>query len=240
LRGYDVLDKLMAGWRFDIRSAVVTLLLAPVLLMLLSIIRRYLKAWSSYILEGWMYWLSRLFNRTLAGSLTLRRYCRLRLAEENRYLYVPSRQDVKLQVDEAYVPLTLEQQGTQCPTYTHRDILTTSNRIRVVGDPGSGKSSLVKRLFRDTCYQALAKPSQGKLPILIELKHLAIPEKLPKSRMGAWLVGKLREEACQNRVYKMGECFDTYAEGAGLVIFLDGLDEVSTSNYDRVRAAIAD
>ena len=36
----------------------------------------------------------------------------------------------------------------------------------------------------------------------------------------------------------MEECFDTYAENTGLFVLLDGLDEVSTSDYARVQSAI--
>jgi predicted NACHT family NTPase len=196
------------------------------------------KLWGSYAFEGLMYWLSRFFKRSLAGALTLKRYCRMRLAEENRYLFIPSSLDVKLEVDEAFVTLTLDHQGGKGVNYDHRDILTVGNRIRVIGDPESGKSSLVKRLFRDACYQALRKPSQARLPFLVELKNLSVPGKQPPEKLGEWFVKKLREVANKSKVYQMEECFDTYAENTGLFVLLDGLDEVSTSDYARVQSAI--
>ena len=41
-----------------------------------------------------------------------------------------------------------------------------------------------------------------------------------------------------NDVYNLEKCFDIYANTTGLLVVLDGLDEVSSSNYPRVAAAI--
>ncbi len=233
-----MLKTLFSGWTFDVKTALVTLVATPVLIYVLLIIRKYVKAWGGYAVEGVMYWLSRVFTRSLAGSLTLKRYCRMRLAEDNRYLFVPSSLDVKLEVDEAFVTVTLDQQAGKGAVYDHTNVLTVGNRIRVIGDPGSGKSSLVKRLFRDACYLSLEKPLKARLPILVELKSLSVPDRQPTDKLGDWFVKKLRDDASKNRVYQMEQCFDAYAESTGLLVFLDGLDEVSTSNYPRVQRAI--
>jgi hypothetical protein len=233
-----VISSIATGWKFDLKTSTITILVAPVALYFLAVLRKYLKLWGSYALEGVMYWVSRFLKRSLAGALTLKRYCRMRLAEENRYLFVPSSLDVKLEVDEAFVRLTLDRQGGDASNHDHRDILTVGNRIRVIGDPGSGKSSLTKRLFRDTCYQALRRPSEARLPILVELKNLSVPAKQTSEKLGEWSVKKLRDAACKSKVYQVAECFDTYAENTGLLVLLDGLDEVSTSNYPRVQSAI--
>ena len=233
-----MLKSLFSGWKFDLKSSVITVLVAPVAIYFLAVLRKYVKVWGAYALEGMLYWLSRFFRRSLAGSLTLKRYCRMRLAEENRYLFVPSSLDVKLEVDEAFVTLTLDNQGGKGINYDHRDILAAGNRIRVIGDPGSGKSSLIKRLFRDACYHALRKPSKARLPLLVELKNLSVPGKQHPEKLGDWFVKKLRDATSKSKVYQMEECFDTYAENTGLFVLLDGLDEVSTSNYAKVQSAI--
>jgi hypothetical protein len=89
-------NTIFGGWHFDAKTALITAFVLPFLILLQAVVRKYVKLWGTYILEGIMYWLSRGFKRSLAGSLTLKRYCRLRLAEENRYLYVPSSLDIKL------------------------------------------------------------------------------------------------------------------------------------------------
>jgi hypothetical protein len=140
------------------------------------------------VLDGLVYWGARYLGRSLYGTLTIKRYCRLLLGrQEHRYLHVPSRlDDVKLDIDAVYVALSLESRGMQA-TYSHRDLLTLGNRIHVVGDPGSGKSSLVKRLLRDACRNAIAAPSASSLPVLCELKNLQIPGDVAAADLGEWL-----------------------------------------------------
>lgn len=162
----------------------------------------------------------------------------MQLQTENKYLHVPSRLDIKVEVDRLFVTLTLEHQGTELREYSHKDLLKAGNRLRIIGDPGSGKSSLVKRVFRDTCRAGIAKPSKTALPILFELKNLRIPTGLKDKGLGDWFYGVLREATQATAVYKMGERFDSYAENSGLLVLLDGLDEVSSHDYTRVQLAI--
>ncbi len=231
------MEKLFHDWKFDIRSAVVTVLLLPLLVFLLKLILRHLKIWSAYAVEGVMYWVARVLIHSLAASFTLRRYCRLQLSSVSPYLHVPSSHEIKLHIDKVYVTLTMDSPGSKT-NYNHHDVLAAGNRIRVVGDPGSGKSSLVKRLFRDACEAGLENPRKSRLPILVELKNVEIPSRINSKQLGQWFYQLLRRQAREHRVYKMDECFDSYAETVGLLVLLDGLDEVSTTDYHRMRDAI--
>ncbi len=127
----------------------------------------------------------------------------MQLQTENKYLHVPSRLDIKVEVDRLFVTLTLEHQGTELREYSHKDLLKAGNRLRIIGDPGSGKFSLVKRVFRDTCRAGIAKPSKTALPILFELKNLRIPTGLKDKGLGDWFYGVLREATQATAVYKM-------------------------------------
>jgi len=228
----------LTSWKFDIRTAVIMVVVVPLLTFLFKIVLKNLKRWSGYLLEGGMYWFSRSIMHSLAGALTLKRYCRLQLSGSNRYLHVPSRLDIKLDIDTVYVTLTLERHGDAQGKYTHADLFRAGNRIRVIGDPGSGKSSLVKRLFRDACHKGTKRPNGAQLPFFLELKNLEIPVETSNDRLGKWFLQKLRNDSQKSAVYQMGECFDSYAETAGLLVLLDGLDEVSTHDYPRVQMAI--
>ncbi len=132
--------------------------------------------------------------------------------------------------------------------FNHRDILDAGNRIRVIGDPGSGKSSLVKRLFRDACRLALKSPKQARLPIIIELKNLPEPTKKGKGKnsksamtekeIGDWFVEEVKSRVSGYQSYQMGECFDAYVVHTGILLLLDGLDEVPSTRYEKVQSAI--
>ena len=82
-----------------------------------------------------MYWVGRLLIHSLAARFSLSRYCRLQLQRENKYIHVPSRNEVKLEIDRVFVKLTLDQ-GDGTKNYTNNTLLSAGNRIRVIGDPG--------------------------------------------------------------------------------------------------------
>lgn len=228
----------LSSWEFDPFSGILSLIVIPLFLFLAKIVLDHLKDWSSYALEGILYWFSHVLKHSFAAGLSLKRYCRLQVKGQNQYLHVPASSEVVLEIDQAYVPLILEYHGHGRDQYTHKDLLDAGSRIRVIGDPGSGKSSLVKRLLRDACHEAIENPSKSRLPILFELKNLDIPPEKPTQQLGDWFYEMLRTRAAQTAVYRMEDCFDNYAETTGLLILLDGLDEVSRSLYPRAKAAI--
>ena len=226
------------GWTFDPITALVTALILPLLYLLRMMILSHLKQWLQYLVEGVMYWISRSIKKSVAAALTLKQYSRLRLADEKyRYLIVPSTINLNLDIERVFVPLTIENPSTPKTSYDHNDLLTVGTRIRVLGDPGSGKSSLIKKIFRDACRKCRSSPRTSRLPVLLELKNLPAP---PRSGVesGSWMYNYLKGETSKCAVYKMEDCFDNYASTTGLLVLLDGLDEVSTSDYAYIKKAI--
>jgi hypothetical protein len=230
--------RLVQHWRFDPLSSVVTIVLIPFLVYLLRIILVHLKRFGSYAVEGVLYAANRYLWHSLAASLSLRRYCRLQLGNESQHLFVPSSKDIKLDLDQVFVTLSMDFQGSSQKDYSHRDMLRISNRLRVVGDPGSGKSSLTKKLFREACYRAMFHPRRAKLPIRVELKTLQPPKGLKPDLSRKWLYTHTLSLAKRTAVYRMEECFESYAQTQGLLILLDGLDEVALDDFSRVHAVI--
>jgi hypothetical protein len=237
-RNMHLIKEFFHSWHLDIPTLLVTLLALPLTTYFVGILRKHGKIWGAFAIEGTMYWLGRLLIHSMAARFSLSRYCRLQLQKENRYMHVPSRSEVKLEIDRVFVNLTLENQGDGIGNYSHNTLPLAGNRIRVIGDPGSGKSSLVKRLFRAACRAAIEKPAKAKLPILMELKNIKVPSTISGEKLGNWFHNALREEVSKSAVYKMDECFDNYSRTSGLLVLLDGLDEVATSEYEKVQAAV--
>lgn len=94
-------------WKFDPTTAFITIVIAPLAIVVLRALARHTKIWVTYLVEGGLYWVSRLVLHSMAARLTLRKYCSLILAEKNRYLHVPSRQEIKLAIDSIFVTLQL-------------------------------------------------------------------------------------------------------------------------------------
>lgn len=234
------MENWFSGFHFDWRTSLITLIGMPLLYWILSIIRKHFKTWAFYLLEGVLYHLSRHINHSLAASLSVRRYCKIQLGiQKYKKLYVPSRFDINLDIDKMYVPLTLKKDNFEDKTFNHSNFLLIGNRIKVMGDPGSGKSTLAKKVFRDSLQKCLKMPRKAKFPILVELKNIpATNDPAPPSK--EWLFNHLRDEIARNKVYEMASSIESYARNSGLLLIMDGLDEVASTKYAWVEKAIND
>lgn len=221
-------------------TVAVTTLVSPLAGFLILRTRKQIQSWVAYALDAFVvYPVGRWVKHSVSSRATLRRYCLLQQSDEQvQYLYVPARQELKLKVVDIFVPLQLESQEVNPIVYTHADLLSLGNRIRVIGDPGSGKSSLIKRLYLDCCWSGIHRPAQSRLPCLINLNSLSIPTNIAQAKIGNWLYEYIRQIAAQTAVFKMKDCFDTYAQGPGILVLLDGLDEVSRTQYQRIQTGI--
>jgi len=168
---------------FDLRTAIYTLLLAPIAYFLLRRLASFLRSILQRILNAAIWVLERKINRSLSIRTSLRQYCKTQLnANATKYLQVPGKASVALETDRIFVPLTLEFGGAQAGIYSHSNLTDAGNRVRVVGDPGSGKSSLIKRVFRDACHSlTFSGPHHEPLPIAIELKPFPPTKSLAKA-----------------------------------------------------------
>jgi GTPase SAR1 family protein len=223
----------VVGLIFDPGTAVI-MVVAGLLVLAIYRTGAFLRKWLNYLLD-WSFWsLSRFLQKSLSSRLSLRKYCRLQLgAEESKYLDVPGATSQPLQTDEAYVPLLLDEGRNGELSFSHETILEAGSRLCIVGDPGSGKSSLLKRLYRDACRRGIASPKTARLPVRIELKHLSLPETLhdDAEELADWGIEHIRSLLAPVAAFDMAECFDSYVANGGLLLLLDGLDEVPSNRY---------
>ncbi|HYI62601.1 MAG TPA: NACHT domain-containing protein [Acidimicrobiales bacterium] len=186
----------------------------------------------------------------MSRRASFRRYCRVVLARpQSRYLHVPGRNQISLETDDIFVPLTVS--STSTSQRDHVEYLysllnepDSARFVQIVGDPGSGKSSLVKHIFRAACSQS--KVGSGRwarrhpplLPIVIELKSFVPPTDLEDSELADWALSEVRRQVTDVHGFAMGTLFESSSTGDGLLVLLDGLDEVSSDRYRPTSQAI--
>ena len=107
------------------------------------------------------------------------------------------------------MPLKLESDALR-ERHDHNSILQLGTRIRIIGDPGSGKSTFVKKLFRDCCLHAISAPRHARLPIFLELRTLQMPNDLDQLDGGVWLLRILKARVLSFDAFKIDECFENY------------------------------
>jgi NACHT domain len=221
----------------DLPSVLFTLTAVAVLFFLKQV-ARHGKHWLTFLTEGLLITVGRIFIHSASATLSLRRYARLTLAA-TRFLHVPARVDRSLEIDSIYVPLTLQNPASPAyQTYEFSAFLGVGNRIRLVGDPGSGKSSLVRRILRDGLNVALSDPEGSRFPVAFELRNLHIPADIAPNALGEFLYETLKAHVSEVAAYAVAECFDNYARSTGLLVLIDGLDEVRTDDYARTEKAL--
>ena len=143
-----------------------------------------------------------------------------------------------MDVDQVFVPMTIEYGNHPPESYKNLELLDESNRLIVVGDPGSGKSSLIKYLFRESCRAAEREPAKARLPIQIELRKIRVIEERDEQKAAQWLMGELRRQVAAVEGYDMGQLFDSCLTSNGLLLLLDGLDEVAGDDFPAMSAAL--
>lgn len=226
----------LAQWRIEL----VTFILSPIILYLIYRTGRFAKKLVQFVFE-WLLWLlGRHIIKSLASRMSMRFYCRNQI-KSNRFksLNVPGHRALSLSVDRVFVPLTIEYTDKEQSELTgNLDLLQGNRRMLVVGDPGSGKSSLVKHLFRESCRAGERNPTKSRLPVHLELKTLGDPGTLDQEQAAAWLLAELRNQVVTVQGYNMGQLFDSCLTTVGIMLFLDGLDEVSGDHYPRAAAAL--
>jgi hypothetical protein len=223
----------------DPKTMIVTAVLLPAVFVVVRRVRRIVVDNFSYALDYVVWIVGRNFHEAFAKRVSLKRYGRLKLADPaSSYLPVPGPRNVTLDIDATFVPLHFETAGRQVPV-TLVDAMNKDTRITVIGEPGSGKSSLVKQTFREECRASQWRARRVRLPIALELKDFIPPEDvIGEEEAGEWALERLRERVKVSQGFDMGRFFDSYVDGPGLLVLLDGLDEVASGDYGHTVSAI--
>lgn len=113
-----------------------------------------------------------------------------------------------------YYPLKLEKRGIIIKTNVISNIFEKTNYVTIIGDAGSGKSTLVKHLFLNSIYTKFA------IPILIELRYLNDYE----NDLESYIINKVLE----NKIAENPAILERLLNKGKFVFFLDGYDELNS------------
>lgn len=198
-----------------------------------------LESFGRYLTQGLKFYVGRYVRRRLAGELTLRQYARVNLRSTALKMPVPARYPVALDTDRVFVPLLLRNANRN--TVDYQDLAEQAgSRTVVIGEPGSGKSSLMKRTFRDACRRAVAQPASTPLPLLYELRSLAhLGEQLDELSHEELLAECMRS-LDDTAIYRTETSALDLQYRGGFLLLLDGLDEVPREASPRVVHAISE
>lgn len=199
--------------------------------------KQRLPQWAQYLRDGLLFPITRVFYRRATIRLSLGRYARLRLGDERLgQLLTPGKEPTILSVDDAYIPLVLQTSGT---TLLNEEVVRAGPRVLVTGDPGSGKSSLLRYILRHECQRAVSSPKNAFLPLLIELRDFIPPSSISEpSDLGSWSLDRLYGTFRDWNIFRPDECLRAQIDSGRLIVMFDGLDEVGFNNHAAVLGAL--
>lgn len=113
-----------------------------------------------------------------------------------------------------YYPLKLKNDDEVIETNNVANIFENSNAVTIIGDAGSGKSTLIKHLFLNTIKTGYA------IPVLVELRYLNNDE----NSLQEYIRNKVLEDCIAENPKILDKLFET----GKFVFFLDGYDELNT------------
>src|SRR6266545_4736848 len=89
------------------------------------------------------------------------------------------------------------------------------------------------------CPPAAGQDSRSMAAVVMRMQPwLAGKAGTEEPELASWAVNELRSTVTAVEGYAMGELFDSYISNNGLLVLLDGLDEVSSEAYERTATAI--
>ena len=138
---------------------------------------------------------------------------------------IPSR-EVEEEIRQGVHPGTLEQNSEAARTFGVSDLLDKISAIAIIGDPGAGKTNLLRRLCLDNAYA-----DSRLLPIFVSIRDLV--------STGETVVEcALRQIGCYGNTETPGYVYDAALAQGRILLCADGIDELGIDEPKEARAAV--
>lgn len=121
---------------------------------------------------------------------------------------------------DVYLPTRLSCKTTKIETNSINKVFWESQFITIIGDAGSGKSTLIKHLFLNSIAEKFC------IPILIELRYL--------NDFKGSLEDYIREKIFDNRLSPNEKILSRLLDNGKFVFFLDGYDEIKSDFKEQI------
>lgn len=179
-------------------------------------------------ISNWLY--SRLAGQKFLRKTALRHY-RKALVRKYKSVRIPFRDRAPLKMAEVFVPLQVTGRS-DAEQMAAMQAISRFKRLMVVGEPGAGKTMLMKHVAFHYAEHGLDGYGIQAVPVLLELNRAADPD--------TSLLQHLIHILEQNDFPRAGHYVEQAMNKGELLLLFDGLDEVSYSERGRVVNAIKD
>lgn len=149
--------------------------------------------------------------------------------QKDKYSHIKTllRGNTPVYLYDVYFPAKLtDNEEKTVGTNSSTELFKQYNYITIIGDAGSGKSTLVKHLFLNSIYE------KSKIPILIELRYL--------NELSEDLELHIKNTITQNKLVVNNEILEKLLEKGKFTLFLDGYDEVDEKTKKKLIKQIND
>ena len=138
----------------------------------------------------------------------------LKQKEKYSHLKTLLKRNTPVYLYDIYYPLKLTNREETINTNLISNVFEKTNYVTIIGDAGSGKSTVVKHLFLNSIYTQFA------IPILVELRYLNEYE----NDLESYIIDKVLE----NKIAENPKILERLLEKGKFVFFLDGYDELNS------------